>query len=97
MTNPIQSGQWMPLSAAQRSRAFLYRLEPTAQGSHNNVFTAVVHGDLTRDALQCALRQLADRHPMLRARLRERDGEFEQCIGPCVDVPLAWMNDTNEA
>nr|WP_284691299.1 amino acid adenylation domain-containing protein [Lysobacter solisilvae] len=92
MTHPIQAGEWMPLSAAQRSRGFLYRFDPAAQGSHNNVFTAVVHGDLARGTLARALRQLADRHPMLRARLRDRDGEFEQCIGPCVDVPLAWVD-----
>ncbi|MEB1529286.1 non-ribosomal peptide synthase/polyketide synthase, partial [Xanthomonas sp. WHRI 7945] len=88
MKHDAQAGPWMPLSAAQRSRWFLYRLNPDAQGTHNNAFAAAVHGVLAPDQLARALRQLALRHPMLRVRFREQAGEVEQSVAHSADVPL---------
>jgi amino acid adenylation domain-containing protein len=83
---------WMPLSSAQRSRWFLYRLAPRAQGGHNNVFAAVVHGDIDAETLSHALRRLTARHPLLRACFRERDGEPEQRMAGPIDVPLICLD-----
>ncbi|WP_369981515.1 non-ribosomal peptide synthase/polyketide synthase [Xanthomonas bundabergensis] len=94
MKHDAQSGPWMPLSAAQRSRWFLYRLNPDSQGGHNNAFSAVVHGQLAADDLSHALRRLALRHPMLRVRFREDAGEVEQSVAQSADVPLI-LDDTD--
>ncbi|WP_160963386.1 condensation domain-containing protein, partial [Xanthomonas sp. LMG 8992] len=88
-----QAGPWMPLSAAQRSRWFLYRLAPDARGEHNNAFAAVVHGALAADCLLPALQALVRRHPMLRLRFRDNAGEVEQSVSLSADVPLI-LDDT---
>jgi amino acid adenylation domain-containing protein len=93
VTLRVDIEHWSPLSEAQRGRWFLYRLNPDAQGGHNNVFTAVVRGDVDADALSDALRRLVRRHPMLRTRFRERDGMPEQSVTSSYDVPLIALDD----
>ncbi|UJB20528.1 MULTISPECIES: non-ribosomal peptide synthetase [Lysobacter] len=79
---------WLPLSAAQRGRWLTYRMAPARQSDHNNVFSARVRGHFSSDALQRALRHLAIRHPMLRVRIRERDGIAEQRFCDTAEVEL---------
>jgi hypothetical protein len=71
---------WLPLSAAQRSRWFLYQMDAGNQGSHNNGFAMRVHGVLDPLRLEAALQELIRRHPMLRARFRAAQGEPQQSI-----------------
>ena len=82
------NGVWHPLSSIQRSFWFQYRLRPEMQGSSNLAFCIRVSGRLDLDRLSRALNLLAARHPMLRARFREIDGEPEQCIEPMAEVPI---------
>ena len=79
---------WFPVSAAQRSRWFLYRLDGAARGSHNNAFAVRLHGAPDVAALSAALQALVARHPLLRTRFRERDGEVEQAVAPAATLVL---------
>jgi hypothetical protein len=83
---------WFPLSAAQRSRWFLYQLDPASQGSHNNSFAARMNGHIGRAALSEALQKLVARHPMLRTHFRSQNGEPKQCIAPAAKVPVLCFN-----
>ncbi|MBJ7312355.1 non-ribosomal peptide synthase/polyketide synthase [Rugamonas sp. CCM 8940] len=82
------SAVWFPLSEAQRSRWFLYQLDAARQGSHNNGFTARLHGPLDVALITAALQQLVERHPMLRARFRNNQGKPEQAIAETARVHL---------
>jgi amino acid adenylation domain-containing protein len=77
---------WLPLSAAQRSRWFLYQLDPATRGAHNIGFAARVTGSLDAGSLSLALHALAKRHPMLRGRFRTLDGEPQQCVDDNVSL-----------
>lgn len=77
---------WFPLSCAQRSRWFIYRLDPGMRGCQNNGLSARVEGHLALDALREAVVQLVARHPALRTCYRERNGEPEQCVAQ--DLPV---------
>ncbi|HEU4845295.1 MAG TPA: amino acid adenylation domain-containing protein, partial [Burkholderiaceae bacterium] len=79
---------WSRLSSQQRSRWFLYQLDGSVQGQHNNVFAARVHGDLDAARLGTALAALAARHPMLRTCFRDWQGEPQQRVLEQVQVPL---------
>ncbi|UUZ56150.1 condensation domain-containing protein [Massilia sp. H-1] len=79
---------WSRLSSQQRSRWFLYQLDGSVQGQHNNVFAARVHGALDRARLAPALAALAARHPMLRTCLRDWQGEPQQCVQDQVQIAL---------
>ncbi len=72
--------QWFALSSEQLARWAQYRLRPHEQGSHNNVFAARVHGAIDPQRLSAALTALLRRHPMLRARIGEHEGEPAQRI-----------------
>ena len=92
MNRGTDSEAWFPLSAAQRSRWFLYQLDPASRGTHNNAFGARVHGPIDPKLLAKALRQIITIHPMLRTRFRMRDEEPEQCIAPAGNVPVSCWN-----
>jgi amino acid adenylation domain-containing protein len=66
---------WFPLSISQRSRCFVYELEPQNRGNHNNVFAARLQGAVDPAALDAALRGLVARHPMLRAEVSIEQGQ----------------------
>ena len=88
MDHSSPSGTWLPLSFAQRSRWFACRLDPAQRGWHNNGFSARIRGTLDAAALSAALTRLAARHPMLRTRFREIDGEPEQCVTELVQIAV---------
>ncbi|ACU73925.1 amino acid adenylation domain protein [Catenulispora acidiphila DSM 44928] len=69
-----------PLSPAQERLWFLYRLDP-ADTAYNMPTTLRIRGALDTAALDRALRELVDRHPMLRATFGDRDGRPTQTIG----------------
>ncbi|HVY40617.1 MAG TPA: condensation domain-containing protein, partial [Polyangia bacterium] len=79
---------WHSLSAIQRNLWFLYRLHPEWQGNFNLLFVARARPALDASRLQEALNRLAARHPMLRARFAERDGQPVQCVLDTVSVPV---------
>jgi len=80
---------WFPLSAAQRSRWFIYKLDPEKQGRHNNVFAVRMHGTVDERAIRVALSRLAQRHAMLRARFTLIADEPHQCVAEVPEVPLS--------
>ncbi len=69
MDNTSTETSWFPLSIAQRSRCFVYELEPGSRGNHNNVFAARLQGAVRPAVIEAALRRLIARHPMLRAEV----------------------------
>jgi amino acid adenylation domain-containing protein len=70
-----ENSSWFPLSISQRSRCFVYELEPENRGNHNNVFAARLQGAIDPAAIDAALRGLVARHPMLRAELSMELGQ----------------------
>ena len=83
---------WFPLSAAQRSRWFLYQFDPASQGCHNNSFAARMNGNIDRAVLLEGLQRIVARHPMLRAYFRSQNGEPRQCIAPAAKIPVLCFN-----
>jgi amino acid adenylation domain-containing protein len=70
-----ENNAWFPLSISQRSRCFVYELEPQNRGNHNNVFAARLQGTVDPAAIDAALRGLVFRHPMLRAEVSMEKGQ----------------------
>ncbi|MFB8300484.1 non-ribosomal peptide synthetase/MFS transporter [Kitasatospora purpeofusca] len=77
-----------PLSAAQARLWFLTQLDP---GSTAYQIPVALHlrGPLDRAALLGAVRDLAERHQVLRSLVVETDGEPTTVVGPADAVPLA--------
>lgn len=80
MNHTVPQEVWFPLSFAQRSRWFMYRMDPDIQGRHNNGFSVRILGTLELDVLSDAMKRLIVRHPSLRTCYRERDGVAQQCV-----------------
>ncbi|OHV48837.1 non-ribosomal peptide synthetase [Pseudofrankia sp. BMG5.36] len=78
-----------PLSYAQLRQWVGYRVEGP-RGTYNIPFTARVDGELDVDALAAALRDVTDRHEVLRTVYPEADGVPHQEIWPALplDVPV---------
>jgi amino acid adenylation domain-containing protein len=85
---PRPSEEWHPLSAAQRNFWFLYKLRPELRGSYSEGFCVRITSERDLAGLSAALNILASRHPMLRVRFREIDGQPEQRIDPDAVVPF---------
>ncbi|HEU4886738.1 MAG TPA: amino acid adenylation domain-containing protein, partial [Thermoanaerobaculia bacterium] len=83
-----ETTSWFPLSISQRSRCFVYELEPQNRGNHNNVFAARLQGAVSPAALEAALRGLMARHPMLRAEVALAEG-MEQGQRILAEMPFA--------
>jgi hypothetical protein len=80
---------WFPLSDVQRSRWFLYQLDPAGRGCHNNGFAVCLHGPLDLALIERALQQMVNRHPMLRTCIRSNMGVPEQSIAEQATVALS--------
>src|SRR5215475_12958818 len=89
---PDCSEEWHPLSAGQRSFWFMYKLHPELRGTYDEGFCIRIMSELDTARLRRALNVLAQRHPMLRVRFREVDGQPEQCADPEVVVPVEVFN-----
>ncbi len=75
----MSRAEFAPLSVAQRRLWFLYRLAgPDPAG--NLPLAIALSGSLDRQALDDALRDVAERHPALRTMFREVDGRAQQTI-----------------
>ena len=84
---------WFPLSASQHARWFLYNFAPEGRGSHNNVFSVGLRGEVDPTVLSRALDRLAGRHPMLRVQFRCLDGQVpEQCAFDQTRVPFTELD-----
>ncbi|MFR9769176.1 amino acid adenylation domain-containing protein [Nocardia sp. SC052] len=76
---PMARPDRVPLSYAQRRMWFLNRFDPAA--ASNNIPLAVrLSGQLDVDALRAAIRDLVERHEVLRTSYPERDGTGSQRV-----------------
>ena len=71
----------LPLSYAQERLWFLQRYAP-ASGQYNVPIAIDLSGDLDAVAVAASVQAVADRHPMLRTAIGERDGRAYQTIRP---------------
>jgi amino acid adenylation domain-containing protein len=71
---PAPAGSDRPLSFTQQRQWFLNRREGTADGSFNSVLAFRLTGRLDVDALQAALRDVAERHEVLRTVMPDTEG-----------------------
>jgi nonribosomal peptide synthetase DhbF len=75
-----------PLSFAQRRLWFLFKLEGSTPTYNVPVITHI-RGALDEDALAAALRDVVERHEVLRTVFGERDGDPVQYVLPAGHVP----------
>ncbi len=80
-----------PLSPAQARLWFLGQLEP-GSCAYNAPTVLRLRGALDAAALLAALRDLAERHPVLRSVVGERDGKPVAVELPAAAVPLALLD-----
>ncbi|MEU9714606.1 amino acid adenylation domain-containing protein [Streptomyces sp. NPDC047976] len=71
---PAPAGAGRPLSFAQQRLWFLNRREGRSTGTYNSPMTFRLSGRLNPDALQAALRDLVERHEVLRTVIPETAG-----------------------
>ncbi|MEU0538742.1 amino acid adenylation domain-containing protein [Nocardia sp. NPDC005978] len=84
---PMPRPDRVPLSYAQQRMWFLNRFDPES-GVNNLPFVVRLTGALDAAALRAALRDVVERHEVLRTRYAEIDGEGYQLVLPVTD-PLA--------
>jgi len=77
----------LPVSLAQRRMYFMHRLAPE-DPSYNVPLALGIRGPYSTQAWQAAIDGLLDRHEVLRAGLRESDGELVAFVDDQVRVPL---------
>ncbi|MFI7673440.1 amino acid adenylation domain-containing protein [Actinophytocola sp. NPDC049390] len=80
-----RDGRPVPLSSAQARLWFLARFEPGGH-AYNLPLVLELTGHADDTALLAAVRDVADRHDVLRGVYREVDGEPMRCAGPVVPV-----------
>ncbi|WP_063048903.1 non-ribosomal peptide synthetase [Nocardia arthritidis] len=96
---PMARPERVPLSFAQRRMWFLNRFDP-AGASHNIPLAVRLSGQLDVDALRAAIRDLVQRHEVLRTSYPEHEGMGSQRVHPMTDpvaVPELPVLDVAEA
>src|SRR5207249_2703715 len=79
---PVSRDRVIPLSFSQRRLWFLQKLDPNLT-AYNIPATFRIEGDLNVSALEKALREIVNRHEVLRTRVVEIDGQpLQQIISP---------------
>ncbi|HVV25278.1 MAG TPA: amino acid adenylation domain-containing protein, partial [Pseudonocardiaceae bacterium] len=76
-----------PLSFAQRRLWFLNRLDEGTTGTYNVPLALRLTGELHADALQAALRDLVERHEIMRSVFPDQDGAPYQYV---LDLPAGY-------
>ncbi|MFC9999357.1 amino acid adenylation domain-containing protein [Nocardia sp. NPDC127526] len=82
-----ERGEHIPLSPAQQRMWFLARLDP-ASPAHNIPVALRLSGSVRIDALTAALRDVLERHEVLRTIYPEHEGDGYQYILPAEQVTL---------
>ncbi|WP_232668530.1 non-ribosomal peptide synthetase/MFS transporter [Pseudonocardia sp. TRM90224] len=76
-----------PLSSAQARLWFLHRMEPESPAYHVPIVLRL-RGDLDVDALSAAVRDLAERHDVLRSIVADAADGPSLVVGPAAAVPV---------
>ncbi|WP_425296241.1 amino acid adenylation domain-containing protein [Nocardia asiatica] len=96
---PVARPERVPLSYAQQRMWFLNRFDPASAG-HNIPLAVRLSGRLDLDALRAAIRDLVERHEVLRTSYPEHDGMGSQRVHAISDpaaVPQLPVLDVTEA
>jgi amino acid adenylation domain-containing protein/non-ribosomal peptide synthase protein (TIGR01720 family) len=80
-----------PLSFAQQRLWFLYNFEPESP-EYNIPQAFRIAGDLDREVMQRALREVVRRHETLRTTFRSLEGEPAQVIAQVVDMEVPFID-----
>jgi len=88
---PVSRDRAIPLSFSQRRLWFLQKLDPNFT-AYNIPAIFRIEGDLNISALEKALREIVNRHEVLRTRVVEIDGQPLQEILPTIAIELRVVN-----
>ena len=80
-----------PASFAQQRLWFLDQLEPNS-ATYNMVAAARISVPLNREALECSLNALIERHEVLRTTFTVRDGQPVQVVAPTLTVTVSVID-----
>jgi amino acid adenylation domain-containing protein len=84
-----------PLSAAQKGLWFLDKLGGVSS-AYNSSQVLRLQGELNRDALEAALKEITCRHAILRTYFIEQEGTPLQAIQSTLPVPISYVDLTHE-
>ncbi|SES50005.1 amino acid adenylation domain-containing protein, partial [Streptomyces sp. yr375] len=94
---PMPRPKRVPLSFAQRRLWFLNQLEAAGAG-YNMSFSVRLTGELDRDAMAAALRDVVERHESLRTRFPDHEGEpYQAVVGDPAEYPALTVVETTPA
>ncbi|HEX2283585.1 MAG TPA: condensation domain-containing protein, partial [Mycobacterium sp.] len=86
----------LPLSASQLRSWFTYRVDGPSE-VNNIPFAARLHGPCDVDALLSAIRDVVDRHDILRTTYREIDGVPHQIVNASAELSIRRASGDGEA
>ncbi|NJK50971.1 amino acid adenylation domain-containing protein [Candidatus Gracilibacteria bacterium] len=80
-----------PLSYGQKALWFLNKLNPES-ATYNTAFTVRIRSNFDVQAWRNALQRLVDRHPILRTRFNQQEGEPYQEVGESSEIIFEEIN-----
>jgi len=93
---PVMRMDYYPMSSSQKRMYVINQFEDT-QTSYNMPGAVILEGEIDRDNLLYALKQLIQRHEILRTTFLIRDGEPVQCVHETFDFDIAYIDAEEES
>ena len=87
----VRQEREMPLSYAQQRLWFLHQLEPEST-AYNMVFGLQLRGDLAKDALYRSVKQIVNRHEILRTRFEMKQRTPVQIISDEMELAIETVD-----
>jgi amino acid adenylation domain-containing protein len=93
---PVEKRDYYPLSSAQK-RLYIVQYLKSNNTSFNLPMTMVLEGDLDRERLEQAFKELIDRHESLRTAFQMKDSDPVQRVFSHIDFSLEYTDISNRS